>query len=133
MSSAWNGRVHGANQRGGRIGILWDGQVWNLDVWSILRGSDRLKAGLRFIRFATGSEVLARHAGEIRYGPARRSALALIPREVQEELPTAPSRQADAIRLDYEWWAEHGDELQAEFESWLIRRPVYDFHDPDRN
>jgi putative spermidine/putrescine transport system substrate-binding protein len=133
MSSAWNGRVHGANERGGRIGILWDGQVWNLDVWSIPRGSDRLKAGLRFIRFATGSEVLARQAIEIRYGPTRRSALALIPREVQVELPTAPSRQPDAIRLDYEWWAERGDELQAEFERWLIRRPIYDFHDPDRN
>ena len=63
----------------------------------------------------------------------RRSALALIPREVQVELPTAPSRQPDAIRIDYEWWAERGDELQAEFERWLIRRPIYDFHDPDRN
>jgi putative spermidine/putrescine transport system substrate-binding protein len=133
MGSAWNGRVHAAKQRGARIGILWDGQVWNLDVWSVPRGTDRLGQALRFIHFATRSRVLARQSGEIPYGPARRSAVGLIPQEIQQHLPTAPARQGQAIRIDYEWWAEQRGELQARFEAWLARRPIYDFRNPDRN
>jgi putative spermidine/putrescine transport system substrate-binding protein len=133
MGSAWNGRVHAANQRGARLDIQWNGQVWNLDVWGIPRGTDRLEEALRFVAFATTSETLARQAQEIPYGPARRSAVPLVPPEVREQLPTAASRQPHAVRIDYEWWAERGDDLQAEFEAWLARKPVYDFHDPDRN
>ena len=77
MSSAWNGRVHGANERGGRIGILWDGQVWNLDVWSIPRGSDRLKAGVdivgisNFVTFLENTQDYRRDLRRVEYGDER--------------------------------------------------------------
>jgi putative spermidine/putrescine transport system substrate-binding protein len=133
MGAAWNGRIYAANQRGGNIGTLWDNQVGNLDVWVIPRGSERLKEALRFIRFATGPEVLARHAGEIPYGPARQSAIALIPDHIREYLPTTPERIERMIRPDFTWWADNVPEITALFESWIRRKPVYDFHDPDRN
>jgi putative spermidine/putrescine transport system substrate-binding protein len=133
MGSAWNGRVHGAVQNGAEIAILWDAHVLNMDVWSIPRGSDRLADALGFIRFATGSEVLARQAREIPYGPARRSGLALVPAELQSQLPTSAEHLADAIRIDFEWWATNGLEVEDRFEEWLSRKPVYDFHQPDRN
>jgi putative spermidine/putrescine transport system substrate-binding protein len=133
MGSAWNGRVHGLNEQGGQVGMMWDAHLLTLDVWSILRGSDRREEALRFIRFATGSEALARQAQEIPYGPARRSALSLIPEELQSELPASPKRQSQGIIIDYQWWAANGAEIEARFEEWLAQKPVYDFHQPDRN
>lgn len=133
MGSAWNGRVHGANERGGQVGIMWDAHLLTMDMWSILRGSDRREEALRFIRFATGSEALARQAQEIPYGPARRSSLSLIPEELQSELPTSPQRRGQGIIIDFQWWAANGAELEARFEEWIARKPVYDFHRPDRN
>ncbi|MGH0030404.1 MAG: extracellular solute-binding protein [Myxococcota bacterium] len=133
MGSAWNGRVAAANRRGADLAILWDGQVWNADAWVIPRGSDRAAEALDFIRYATRSEVLARQAAEIPYAPARRSAQPLVSETDRAQLPTSAPQSELAIRIDYAWWSEHGDEMRRRFEGWIEREPVFDFRSLDRN
>ncbi len=123
MTSVFNGRVFDAVQRGETFSILWDHQVWFMDVWVIPRNGRRQELAAEFVRFATTTDSLARQMRYIPYGPVRRSSLEQIDPEIRRQLPTAEENMVTAIEGDAEWWAANLDPLTERFERWL-ERPV---------
>jgi putative spermidine/putrescine transport system substrate-binding protein len=125
MTSAYNGRLYDAvNRKGLNAVTLWDGQVWDINLWAIPKGSDRIEEALAFLRFATDSQNLADQARYISYGPARQSSMAIINEEVKPFLPTAPENQENALQFDFQWWAEHQQEMDSRFQAWLATSKV---------
>ncbi|MEM6667329.1 MAG: extracellular solute-binding protein, partial [Pseudomonadota bacterium] len=60
MTAVWNGRTYGPIVDEGKpIGLIWDGQVWDIDSWGIPAGSYNAEKAKDFIRFATATERLA--------------------------------------------------------------------------
>ncbi len=58
MSAAWNGRLfRPITETGLPISIVWDGQLWEIELWGITKGTPRLDAAKQFIRFATDTPV----------------------------------------------------------------------------
>jgi len=120
MTSVWNGRMFRPVAEDGRpFTLVWDGQIWDIDSWGIVKGSGNLDKAREFIQFATSTEQLAEQTKHISYGPARQSAMALVSEEVAAMLPTAPDNMTNALQSDALWWAEHHDELAAAFDAWL--------------
>ena len=120
MTSAWNGRMYRPIVEDGKpYAILWDGQIWDIDSWGIVKGSDNLHKAMDFIRFATGTGPLAEQTKYISYGPARTSSMAQVAEETEAHLPTAPENLAHALQTDAAWWATHHDALTGKFEQWL--------------
>ena len=79
FSTAWNGRVFNAkNAEGQTFEMVWDGQIYDLDLWVIPKGSKNKEAALDFVAFSTATEQLAAQASWISYGPARASSEARI-------------------------------------------------------
>ena len=136
MSSVSNSRIRAAvKERRTKPNVLVEGQVWTVEVWSILKGSRRLREAMDFIAFASSPERQALQAELIdyAYAPARRSALALMSPAIHAALPAANETQQNALRLDEEWWAGNGAEIEARFAVWLAEGPKpYDFRAPDR-
>lgn len=117
---------------GGNYGIIWDGQVWDLEVWVILKGTENLKAALDFIGFASDPKRMAEQARLIAYGPARKSAMTLVGEDVRRQLPTAKENKRNALQFDFKWWSVNQSAMEARFASWLkagTRR--YRFSPPD--
>ncbi len=134
MSSAWNGRIfEEVEERDTPLDIVWDHQVWNMVVWATPKGAPNHAEALDFIAFATAPERIAQQASLVAYGPARRSAGALVQPDLLAELPTAEGRRASAIRIDYAWWAANGARIRVRFDAWLRGegRLVYDFNPSD--
>jgi len=134
MSSAWNGRIfEEVEERDTPLGIVWDHQVWNFGMWAIPKGASNRAEALDFLAFATTPERIARQASLVAYGPARRSASALVQPDLLSKLPTAERRRANAILIDYAWWAANGPRIRARFDAWLQGegRVVYDFNPSD--
>ena len=102
-------------------------------MWAIPKGASNRAEALDFLAFATTPERMARQASLVAYGPARRSASALVQPDLLSELPTAEGRRADAILIDYAWWAANGARVRARFDAWLRGedRFVYDFQPRD--
>jgi putative spermidine/putrescine transport system substrate-binding protein len=123
MTTALNSRVFTVAAEP-KIRTIWDGQLYQLDVFGIPKGSSKKRRALDFIRFATGPVPLAEEARWLPYGPARRSAIRLVGRnpETQEEmrkhLPTAPENFARALAIDPDWWAQNGAEAEARWAAW---------------
>jgi len=125
MATALNGDIYDAAQHHHAPGVIWDRQLYELDVFGVPKGGPRREAALDFVRFATGSEPLARVASWVPYGPARRSALRLVGRnpelgtDMTPYLPTTPAHFATAFAVDDEWWQLHGADIEARWQAWL--------------
>lgn len=128
MSSAYNGRIFNAVATENKpFEIVWDGQVWDLDLWVIPKGSPNKEEALKFVAFATDTQRLADQAAWISYGPVRKSSNPLIGKHAEAgidmapHMPTAPENFKNALQNDFEFWADHQDELNERFNAWLAQ------------
>lgn len=122
MTSAYNGRVYEAvTGRGEPFRIMWDWQIWNIDLLGVPRESPRRQEAMDFIRFATSTPQLAAQAEHIPYGPVRRSALNQVAPALRAHLPTGPKNFRHALQIDGEWWAQHYPSISQRFEEWAGR------------
>ncbi len=118
MVQSANGRIFAAIQDEGRpFRIVWDSHVYDLDVWSIMRGTDQLELALDFIKFATMSRPLS-GMQDVAYGPTRVSADAYLDPDVKDNLPTAHLDKG--IKADGIFWADFGESLGESFNEWLL-------------
>jgi putative spermidine/putrescine transport system substrate-binding protein len=125
MAAGYSGRIFraavGARQR---VDVLWDGQIYDLDLWAIPKAAANKDDAKRFIAFATEPAQMATQAELIAYGPMRKSAIALVGKhpavgiEMKGYLPTAPDNFRKALRFDEVWWDEHGADLAKRFQAW---------------
>ena len=120
MTMAANGRIFDAIHNDKQpFSIIWDHQIWNLDLWAIVKGSKHVEAAKQFIAFAAAPEQLAAQTKYISYGPVRKSAAAMVNPEIASQLPTAEANFKTALQNDFQFWADHGDELNERFNVWL--------------
>ncbi|WP_282604325.1 polyamine ABC transporter substrate-binding protein [Pelagibius sp. Alg239-R121] len=122
IAAAYNGRLFNAifNEKK-PFEIVWDGQVWDLDLWVIPKGAKNMEATLDFVKFSTDTQRLADQSKWISYGPVRKSSFPLVADEMKPHMPTAPENFKTALQNDYEFWADHTDELNERFAAWLAK------------
>lgn len=128
MTTAYNGRIFNAVAAEGKpFEIVWDGQIFDLDLWVIPKGAPNKDLALEFLAFSTATEQLAAQASYISYGPARKSSAPLVGAYHTDadlmmgpQMPTAPENFATALQNDFEFWADNQDELNERFNAWLI-------------
>ena len=127
MTTAYNGRIFNAIADEGKpFEIVWDGQIYDPDFWVIPRGSKNMEAALEFIKYATGSEALARQTSYISYGPVRKSSIAKIGKyhkneniDMVDHMPTSPKNLVNSVKSDFEFWADNREQLDERFNAWL--------------
>lgn len=126
MSTAYNGRIFNAAVTEGKpFQIVWDGQVYEYNLFAIPKGAPNKDAALEFIKFATDTQRLADQAKWISYGPARRSSAPLVglyndgKTEMAPNMPTNPDNMKKALGSSYDFWVDHEAELTERFESWV--------------
>lgn len=128
MTTAWNGRIFNAIVKEKQpFQIVWDGQIWDLDLWVIPKGTPQKKLAMEFVKHATSTEALARQASFISYGPVRKSSAPLVGNyhgtdiDMAPHMPTHPDNMKNALRLGADFWASYKDELELRFASWLSK------------
>lgn len=127
MGLAFNGRIFSAIVAENKpFGVVWDGQIYDLDFWAVPKRSDHKKTSLEFIKFATSPERMAQQARWFPYGPVRKSAIPLVGKHPEVEvdmmayIPTSGKNFNRALRLDTSWWREHADEMARRLKVWRI-------------
>ena len=126
MTTAYNGRIFAAQVAEGKpFQIVWDGQVYEYDLFVIPKGAPNLENALEFIKFATDTQRLADQAKWISYGPARKSSGALVglyqdgKTEMAPHMPTSAENLTNALASSYEFWVDRDSELNERFNAWL--------------
>ncbi len=126
MTTAYNGRIFAAAVTEGKpFQVVWDGQVYEYDMFVIPKGTPNLDAAKAYVAYATGTKPLAEQAKWISYGPARKSSGQFVglfndgKTEMAPHMPTAEANLKNALASSYEFWVDHDSELNERFNSWL--------------
>ncbi|MEM7439079.1 MAG: ABC transporter substrate-binding protein [Pseudomonadota bacterium] len=127
MTTAYNGRIFNAVAAENKpFEIVWDAQIFALDLWAVVKGSPNKDKAMDFLKFSTETEQLAAQASYISYGPARKSSAPLVAAfhsnpdlEMGPHMPTAPENFKNALSSNFEFWADNQDELNERFNTWL--------------
>lgn len=126
MTTAYNGRIFAAAVSEGKpFATVWDGQVYEYDLFVIPKGAPNKDAALDFIKFSTSTQALADQAKWISYGPARKSSGPLVglyndgKTEMAPFMPTSAANLTNALASSYEFWVDRDAELNERFNAWL--------------
>lgn len=121
MSSAYNGRIGAAQDEGHHFNIVWDGALYDLDNWAIVKGSKHKALAERFIAFSNRAENQKVYAENIPYGPTNINTSTLLTPQRLSKLPTAPENLAVSLQVNSGFWLEHGEDLEQRFNAWAAR------------
>ncbi|WP_397473280.1 ABC transporter substrate-binding protein [Pusillimonas sp.] len=119
MIQVANGRIFDAIRNEDKpFTIVWDGNMYDLGAWTILKGTPKLEQALDFVRFTTSTKALAGFQ-DVAYGPPRKSSLALVDESVIQHLPSA--HMDEGVQVDSVFWADYGESLSEKFNEWLLK------------
>jgi putative spermidine/putrescine transport system substrate-binding protein len=120
-----NGDAFDAATHGGRLGVIWDRQLYEFEVLGVPKGDPKRALAMDYVRFATQAQQLARVSSWVAFSPARKSALPIV-RENPEfkvamtpYLPTAHFETAFAV--DDGWWRQHEADVEPLWRAWLAK------------
>lgn len=126
MATAYNGRIFAAAMNEGKpFQIVWDGQIYENEMFVVPKGAPNMADAMEFVASATSTEGLRASAQQISYGPARKSSMKepIIFKDGKTEmaphLPTAPENMTNALETSAEFWVDHDAELNERFQAWL--------------
>ncbi|WP_126975656.1 ABC transporter substrate-binding protein [Frigidibacter oleivorans] len=126
MTTAYNGRIFAAAVAESKpFEVVWDGQVYEYDLFVIPKGAPNLDEALEYVKFATDTQRLADQAKWISYGPARKSSGPLVglyedgKTEMAPHMPTSAENLTNALPSSYEFWVDRDSELNERFNAWL--------------
>lgn len=126
MTTAYNGRIFNAAVVEGKpFQIVWDGQIYENEMYVIPKGAPNKDQAMEFVKFATSTDGLRAQAQNISYGPARKSAMKeeLIFKDgktvMAPNLPTAPENMTNSLETSFEFWVDRDAELNERFSAWL--------------
>ncbi len=122
MTSVYNGRIDAANKNEKKnFGMVWNGALYTIDSWVILKGSPNVDAAYKFLNFVGKAENQAKLSEGIAYGTSNKKAPSLLPKAVLADLPTAPDNMKNAIEINTDFWLENIDRLTERFNKWAAK------------
>lgn len=107
---------------------IWDGQIYDVDMWAVASASRAKAEALRFIQLASRPDRIAENARWLPYGPMRRSALPLVGNHASlgtpmaPLLPTSPENMVRSLRIDVAWWNNNERAMIAKYTKFLLER-----------
>lgn len=121
MSTAYNGRIDSAQREGKNLQVVWAGSIYDLDYWTIPKGSPNKALAEKFIAYASTPEAQKTYAQKIAYGPVNKNALKLLDAKTLANLPTSEKNSKDAIQSNLKFWTDHGEDLEQRFTAWSAK------------
>lgn len=120
LTDAWIARVQVVIEQGAPLGYTWNEGRLSSDSLVIPRGSKNVDVAKDFINFALRPEIQSRFAMMYPDGPANSRAFDSLPPERLPLLPSSPQNKELQVYPDYEWWADHLDEVVERFNTWVV-------------
>ncbi len=119
LASAWNVRVAEADGQA-PVGVQWQGGMMSAEAWVIPRGAENEDVAMDFVNFATRAVPTANFSRLVPFGPVNKDAFALLRPDRLALLPSAEPQRSVQFPQNWNYWADHREELTRTFEEWLL-------------
>jgi len=121
MSSAYNARIANAQKEGYSLDLTWNGGMYGMDYWAIPKGAANQQAARDFIAFALRPDIQLAFSEIVPHGPTNLSAIEKLSAEAAHWIPNSTENLKQVLAIGDEFWADHGEELDARFIAWLAQ------------
>lgn len=122
MTSTYASRAFFARrQENKNYSVVWDGSIWAIDFWVILKGSPNKDNAMKLVAFMTRPEQQRGYPSLAGSSPTNLEAIRLVDPEVAPLVPGYPANMAKAIPVDSEFWTDNADQLNQRFNAWASR------------
>lgn len=114
--------------RGWDLRMNWNGSLYDIESWAIVKGAPHTEEAYRFISFASKPENQKVFSDNIGYGPTNVKAVKVIGAKRANQLPRWGANLRNGIVIDSSFWLAHGEELEKRFQNWAppVDRPKMD-------
>ncbi|GBQ57520.1 extracellular solute-binding protein [Komagataeibacter swingsii] len=119
MVPIWNARAAIAAHAGAPVGISWEGNIWGVDYWMILRGGPKVDLCRRFLSFVSDARRQAAWTRFLANGPVIPEAYDHIDPSIAITLPTYPSNHEKGVMTNSLYWVRNRDMVMERFLEWL--------------
>jgi putative spermidine/putrescine transport system substrate-binding protein len=120
VGTVWNGRLFKPKAEGAPVDFTFDGALIVADAMVIPKGAKNKKYAMEFLANMMDARNQAVFCRMIPYGPANAETFALLTDAEKARLANSPQNRAKTVLQDFAYWAEHGEELNARFNRWLV-------------
>jgi putative spermidine/putrescine transport system substrate-binding protein len=121
-SVATAGRLFAANDNEGKNFVFnWNGNLYAIDYWVVLKGSPNTENAMKFVAFASEPERQAQMPVLIALGATNKEAIALVDPNDAPNDPSSPEHLAQGIAINGDFWVENADQLNQRFSAWAAR------------
>ena len=122
MTSAYTSRAtHAQRVEKRNFKTVWNGAIYAVDFWVILKGSPNKEAAMKLVTFMTRPEQQGPYPSLAGSSATNLKAIAAVDPEVAPYLSTFPANMAKARALDAEFWVDNSDQLTQRFNAWAAR------------
>lgn len=121
MLPVWANRIQAAIDAGAPVAIMWDGNVWGLDVWAILKGGPKVELAKEFVKFTCDAQRQALTTSVLTNGPTNPNAYKYIDKERAKVLSTYPAYKEASLAIDDGYWAANKDKAIERFNDWVLK------------
>ncbi|MCS0494033.1 ABC transporter substrate-binding protein [Ancylobacter sp. MQZ15Z-1] len=120
VGTSWNGRLYKPKVDGAPIDYTFDQCIFTCDAFIVPKGVKDKKRAMEFLANLIEAKNQAVFAQHIPYGPTNPKAFDMLDAKTKALLPNSPENGKTAVLQNVPYWAEHGDELFAKFNKWLV-------------
>jgi putative spermidine/putrescine transport system substrate-binding protein len=122
MSVATPARLIAANKADKRnFKVVWNGNLYAIDFWVILKGTPNKDKAVDFVAFATRPENQKNLPSLLPLGVTNKEALKEADPKALADTPTNPENLANAVNVDAAFWVENADQLNQRFNAWAAK------------
>ncbi len=96
--------------------------IYQQRYYAISKSSSKKDLAYAFLSFATQPEQQIRYSNQQYYGPTIKQGWTLLQPEVKEYVTNYPQNIKHALLENYDFYAQHGQTLETEFNEWLAKK-----------
>ncbi len=122
MTAAYNAWVYRiADEEGKNFKMVWDGNQFSTDYWTIIKGSPNIDAAYKFLELSMRPDRQAVFFNKVTYGWTAKGTGEFVDEKVLPHLPTYGSNMDNALETSGAFWLEHGESLEKRFQAWMAK------------
>jgi putative spermidine/putrescine transport system substrate-binding protein len=122
MSVGTPARLLAANKNDHRnFKVVWDGNLYSVDYWVILKGTPNKAQAMDFLSFATRPENQKLLPSLLPLGVTNKEAIAEADPKALADTATNPDNLRNAVNVNAGFWVENADQLNQRFNAWAAK------------
>ncbi|RDV03240.1 ABC transporter substrate-binding protein [Undibacter mobilis] len=121
MTGVFNGRITAAKKAGKAFAMSWNQSMFTWDSWVILKGSPNKDAAYKLLAFMADASRQAHQMTMLANGTSTKQSIAMTPKDIAADLPSAPDNSAHAFEVSATFWLDNFDKLSDRFTKWVAQ------------